>query len=115
MPTDMSILPWRKLLSLCREGDCLVYYFHPKGISYQSVNTNDSLFRGFQAKIEAWRGMLEYFAVHKMARGGERIERRLRPLRVLSLAILATIRCSPAISGGLTPTTGNNCLTLMTR
>lgn len=54
-----------KVLSLCREEDCLVYYFHTKGISYQCVDTNDRLFRGFQVKIEAWREMLEYFVFTK--------------------------------------------------
>ena len=54
-----------KVLSLCREEDCLVYYFHTKGISYQCVDTNDRLFQGFQAKIDAWREMLEYFVFTK--------------------------------------------------
>lgn len=54
-----------KVLSLCRTQDCLVYYFHTKGISYQCVDTGDRLFRGFQDKIEAWREMLEYFVFAK--------------------------------------------------
>ena len=54
-----------KVLDLCRENDCLVYYFHTKGISYQCVNTSDRLFLGFQDKIEAWREMLEYFVFAK--------------------------------------------------
>ncbi|MDD7317726.1 MAG: hypothetical protein SOZ80_07705 [Prevotella sp.] len=54
-----------KVLALCREQDCLVYYFHTKGISYQTVDTSDRLFRGFQSKIEAWREMLEYFVFAK--------------------------------------------------
>ena len=54
-----------KVLSLCRTENCLVYYFHTKGISYQCVDTQDRLFRGFQAKIEAWREMLEFFVFAK--------------------------------------------------
>ena len=54
-----------KVLGVCRENDCLVYYFHTKGISYQCVNTSDRLFLGFQANIEAWREMLEYFVFAK--------------------------------------------------
>lgn len=54
-----------KVLILCRTENCLVYYFHTKGISYQCVDTQDRLFRGFQAKIEAWREMLEFFVFAK--------------------------------------------------
>lgn len=41
--------------------DFLFYYFHTKGISYQSVSTTDRLFLDFNAKIVAWRNMMEYF------------------------------------------------------
>ncbi|RRD02512.1 hypothetical protein [Prevotella sp. OH937_COT-195] len=54
-----------RVLALCREQDCLVYYFHTKGISYRCIDTDDRLFRGFQSKIEAWREMLEYFVFAK--------------------------------------------------
>lgn len=50
---------------LSQRKDCLVYYFHSKGISYQSLESNDHLFRSFQQKIEAWREMLEYFIFDK--------------------------------------------------
>lgn len=38
---------------LSQREDCLVYYFHSKGISYQSLVSDDRLFRAFQQKIEA--------------------------------------------------------------
>lgn len=41
--------------------DFLFYYFHTKGISYQSVNATDHLFLGFNSKIVAWRNLMEYF------------------------------------------------------
>lgn len=50
---------------LSQRKDCLVYYFHSKGISYQSLVSDDRLFRAFQQKIEAWREMLEYFVFDK--------------------------------------------------
>lgn len=56
--------------------DCYLYYFHTKGISYQSLHTDDRQFRSFQRKMEAWREMLEYFifdhwqvAVHALQAG----------------------------------------------
>ncbi len=53
------------LYEVARREDCLLYYFHTKGISYQTLNTDDRLFRSFQRKIEAWREMLEYFVFDK--------------------------------------------------
>ncbi|MCR5077933.1 MAG: hypothetical protein K6A82_07855 [Prevotella sp.] len=50
---------------LSTREDCLVYYFHSKGISYQSLNTDDRQFRSFRRKIDAWREMLEYFVFDK--------------------------------------------------
>lgn len=44
-----------------QSGDFLFYYFHTKGISYQSLNTDDRRFIAFRRKIEAWREMMEYF------------------------------------------------------
>lgn len=44
-----------------QSGDFLFYYFHTKGISYQSLHTDDRLFVSFRRKIEAWREMMEYF------------------------------------------------------
>ena len=54
---------------LSQHEDCLVYYFHSKGISYQSLMSDDRLFRAFQ-----------------MARGGKRFVERFRHLQLLSLA-----------------------------
>lgn len=48
-----------------RQGDFLFYYFHTKGISYQSLQTDDAVFRRFRAKIEAWRRMMEYFLMDR--------------------------------------------------
>ena len=50
---------------LSEKEDSLFYYFHSKGISYQSLTSNDRLFRSFKQKIEAWREMLEYFIFDK--------------------------------------------------
>ena len=50
---------------LSEREDCLFYYFHTKGISYQSLTSNDRLFCSFKTKIEAWREMLEYFIFDK--------------------------------------------------
>lgn len=52
---------WR----VAKREDCLLYYFHSKGISYQSVETDDRLYRSFLRKITAWREMLEYFVFEK--------------------------------------------------
>lgn len=49
----------------CIEEDCLVYYFHTKGITYQNFTTNDRKFNGFKRNIEAWRQMMEYFLFDK--------------------------------------------------
>ena len=47
------------------EEDCLVYYFHTKGITYQNFNTADRKFNNFKRNIEAWRMMMEYFIFDK--------------------------------------------------
>ena len=44
-----------------RGEDFVFYYFHTKGISYHSINTSNTQFMGFRAKIEAWRKMMEHF------------------------------------------------------
>lgn len=44
---------------------CLFYYFHTKGITYQSLTTNDREFSNFKRNIEAWRKMMEYFLFDK--------------------------------------------------
>lgn len=40
--------------------DCLFYYFHTKGITYQSAGNSDRKFNAFKRNIEAWRHMMEY-------------------------------------------------------
>lgn len=49
----------------CSEEDCLVYYFHTKGITYQNLTTGDRKFNNFKRNIEAWRMMMEYFIFDK--------------------------------------------------
>lgn len=49
----------------CIEEDCLIYYFHTKGITYQNFNTKDKKFNNFKRNIEAWRLMMEYFLFDK--------------------------------------------------
>lgn len=50
---------------LADNEDCLIYYFHSKGISYQSITTRDRQFHSFKRKIDAWRELLEYFIFDK--------------------------------------------------
>lgn len=50
---------------LCDGQECLMYYFHSKGISYQSAVAADHCFIRFKQKIDAWREMLEYFIFQK--------------------------------------------------
>lgn len=50
---------------LADSEDCMIYYFHTKGISYQSQDINDATFQSFRRKIEAWTEMLEYFIFTK--------------------------------------------------
>lgn len=49
----------------CMEEDCLVYYFHTKGITYQNFSTTDRKFNNFKRNIESWRLMMEYFLFDK--------------------------------------------------
>ena len=49
----------------CIEEDCLVYYFHTKGITYQNFSTTDRKFNNFKRNIESWRLMMEYFLFDK--------------------------------------------------
>lgn len=49
----------------CIEEDCLVYYFHTKGITYQNLTTGDRKFNNFKRNIEAWCMMMEYFIFDK--------------------------------------------------
>lgn len=47
------------------EEDCLIYYFHTKGITYQGLDTEDRKFNHFKRNIESWRAMMEYFLFDK--------------------------------------------------
>lgn len=45
----------------CEAEDCLVYYFHTKGVSFHSVEGHDRQYRRFKRNVEAWREMMEHF------------------------------------------------------
>lgn len=45
--------------------DFLFYYFHTKGVTYQTEAVTDKTFRRFYEKIVAWRRMMEYFLMDK--------------------------------------------------
>ena len=47
------------------EEDCLIYYFHTKGITYYNGNVADRHFLAFRRNVEAWRKMMEYFVFTK--------------------------------------------------
>lgn len=53
------------LRAKCVEEDCLIYYFHTKGISYRAVGNTDRRFNAFKRNIESWRRMMEYFLFYK--------------------------------------------------
>lgn len=56
----------RYIKALSEREECLIYYFHTKGITYQSANTgNNRAFRSFVSKIKAWNEMMEYFIFDK--------------------------------------------------
>ncbi len=48
-----------------QKEDFLFYYFHTKGITYQSLSADDREYVGFVRKIVAWRRMMEYFLMNK--------------------------------------------------
>lgn len=61
---EYPALEFVKALSMREE--CLIYYFHTKGITYQVANVGKShAFRSFIAKIHAWNHMMEYFNFDK--------------------------------------------------
>lgn len=51
----------RQVQQVAQRQRCWVYYFHTKGVSYQSEEGQSRLFRSFTRKMEAWREMMEYF------------------------------------------------------
>lgn len=48
-----------------RTEDCLIYYFHTKGISYYAGERTDRHFMTLRRNIDAWRHMMEYFLFYK--------------------------------------------------
>ena len=64
-PTRYEYPALEHVKRLADSEDCMIYYFHTKGISYQAVNSNDATFRSFRRKIDAWTEMLEYFIFTK--------------------------------------------------
>lgn len=47
------------------DEDCLIYYFHTKGVSYHAAGNNDKEFLRYKSYMEAWREMMEYFLFDK--------------------------------------------------
>ncbi len=45
--------------------DCLLYYFHTKGVSYYGGDDRDRNYRRFRRNVDAWRHMMEYFLFTK--------------------------------------------------
>ncbi len=45
--------------------DCLLYYFHTKGISYYAGEATDRNFMKLRRNVDAWRRMMEYFIFDK--------------------------------------------------
>lgn len=48
-----------------QEEDCLIYYFHTKGVSYHGPQKKDRHWLYFKKKVEAWREVMEYFNIDK--------------------------------------------------
>ena len=46
---------------ICAEEDCLIYYFHTKGISFYGGESSDPHYRWFMRNVESWRKEMEYF------------------------------------------------------
>ena len=47
------------------EEDCLLYYFHTKGVSYYGGDCKDRNYLRFRRNVLAWRHMMEYFIFTK--------------------------------------------------
>lgn len=52
------------LYAKAKEEDCMVYYFHTKGISFAAPSP-DRKFMRFRRNVEAWRDLMEYFLMDK--------------------------------------------------
>jgi hypothetical protein len=48
-----------------KEEDCLIYYFHTKGVSYHGPQQKDRHWLYFKKKVDAWREVMEYFNIDK--------------------------------------------------
>lgn len=48
-----------------QEEDCLIYYFHTKGVSYHGTQQTDRHWLYFKKKVEAWREVMEYYNIDK--------------------------------------------------
>lgn len=48
-----------------KKEDFYFYYFHTKGITYQTLSSDDKEYLNFVKKIIAWRRMMEYFLMNK--------------------------------------------------
>lgn len=47
--------------SLSDQEDCLIYYFHTKGISFYGGKPTDKHYRWFMHNVESWRKEMEFF------------------------------------------------------
>ncbi len=64
-PTRFEYPALEFVKALSDREDCLVYYFHTKGISYQTLESGDRQFLSFKRKIVSWCEMMEYFCFTK--------------------------------------------------
>uniref|UniRef100_A0AB33JKC7 Uncharacterized protein n=1 Tax=Prevotella sp. GTC17262 TaxID=3236797 RepID=A0AB33JKC7_9BACT len=64
-PREYEYPALKFIKQLAGREDCLIYYFHSKGISYQCLDSNDPTFRSFSRKIKAWRKLIQYFIFYR--------------------------------------------------
>lgn len=64
-PTSYEYPALEYVRKLSEREDCLVYYFHTKGISYQTMDSGDRQFLSFKRKIVSWCELMEYFCFDK--------------------------------------------------
>ncbi len=64
-PTRYEYPALEYVRELSEREDCLVYYFHTKGISYQTMDSTDRQFLSFKRKIVSWCELMEYFCFDK--------------------------------------------------
>lgn len=65
-PTHFEFPALDYMFEKSQQEDFYFYYFHTKGITYQSLSsTNDKEYQDFVRKIIAWRRMMEYFLMDK--------------------------------------------------